>query len=229
MMSAQSPVPPEAEAKLRRLAELIATSPHNLVSRGDREDIYGIHIAECIGYASVLGLAGGQRWIDVGTGGGLPGLVLAALRPDTQWTLLDSVGKKTDAVRSFAEELSLDNVVVINGRAEDLAHESALREQCDGAISRAVAGLPTLVEVLIGFVKLRGLVVAAKGPRWVEELEEAREAFRVLGLAEDRVVPIPAAVRRTWLVMMRREGPLPGQYPRRAGIPKAQPLGGTSA
>ena len=229
MTSAQSPVPPEAEAKLRRLAALIATSPHNLVSRGDREDVYGIHVAECAGYAAALEPQAGQRWIDVGTGGGLPGLVLAALRPDVQWTLVDSVGKKTDAVRSFVQELSLDNAVVINGRAEDLAHESALRERADGAISRAVAGLPTLVEVLAGFVKPHGLVVAAKGPRWVEELEDAREALRVLGLAEDRVVPIPAAVRRTWLVMMRREGPLPRQYPRRAGIPKAQPLGGTSA
>lgn len=220
---------PGAERKLRRLAELVARSPHNLVSRGDRADVYGIHIAECVGYAEALDLAAGQRWVDVGTGGGFPGLVLAVLRPDTQWTLVDSVGKKSDAVRSFAQELSLDNVLVINGRAEDLARAPALREQCDGAISRAVAGLPTLVEVLAGFVKPRGLVVAAKGPRWVEELEDAREALRVLGLAEDRVVPIPAAVRRTWLVMMRREGPLPRQYPRRAGIPKAQPLGGTPA
>lgn len=222
-------VEPEIEGRLRALAGMIASSPHNLVSRGDRADVYGTHLVECAAYAQHLGLEPGQSWVDVGTGGGLPGLVLAVLAPEVRWTLVDSIGKKTDAVRSFAADLGLDNVVVINGRAEDLAHEAALREQFDGAISRAVAGLPTLVEVLVGFVRPAGLVVAAKGPRWVEEIEEARSALEQLALTEERVVPIPDAVRPTWLVMMRRTGRLARDFPRRAGLPKSQPLGGTRA
>lgn len=229
MTTADAAISPEAERQLRRLAGLIAGSIHNLVSRGDREDVFGIHVRECVAYAPALELAPGQRWIDVGTGGGLPGLALAILAPNVAWTLVDSVRKKTDAVQAFAAELGLNNVVVINGRAEELAHDPGLREQFDGAVSRAVAPLPTLVEVLTGFVKPRGWVVAAKGPRWPDEVEASRPAFDVLGLAEDRVVPIPAAARRTWLVMMRRDGLLPRQYPRRAGLPKAQPLGGTRA
>jgi 16S rRNA (guanine527-N7)-methyltransferase len=219
----------EVETKLRRLAELIARSPHNLVSRGDRADVLRVHIRECQSYAETLELASGQRWIDVGTGGGLPGLVLALVVPDVHWTLLDSVGKKTDAVRAFAAELNVTNVTVLNGRAEELAHEPALRGQFDGAISRAVAALPTLVEVLAGFVRPGGMLVAAKGPRWQEEMEEAREAVRRLGLAEDRVVPIHNAVRPTWLVMMRRRGALAKSYPRRAGLPRSHPLGGAPA
>lgn len=229
MTTADAAISPGAEEQLRKLAGLIAGSIHNLVSRGDREDVYGIHVRECAGYMPALELTAGQRWIDLGTGGGLPGLALAVLAPDVSWTLVDSVRKKTDAVQAFAAELGLNNVVVINGRAEELAHEPALREQFDGAISRAVAPLPTLIEVLAGFVQPRGRVVAAKGPRWPDELEAARPAMEILGLVEDRVVPIAEAARRTWLVMMRRDGLLPRQYPRRAGLPKAQPLGGARA
>lgn len=228
-MTSSAQVPPEAQDQLRKLAGLISGSIHNLVSRGDREDVYGIHVRECVGYLPALELAPEQRWIDLGTGGGLPGLALAILAPDVSWTLVDSVRKKTDAVQAFAEELGLNNVVVINGRAEELAHDPALREQFDGAISRAVAPLPTLVEVLVGFVKPRGRVVAAKGPRWPDELDASRGAMELLGLSEERVVPIAEAARRTWLVMMRREGLLPRQYPRRAGLPKAHPLGGARA
>jgi len=219
----------DVEATLTRLAELIAGSPHNLVSRADRSDVLGIHIRECRAYAGGLGLAAGQRWIDVGTGGGLPGLVLAAVAPDTHWTLVDSIGKKAAAVRDFAAALRLDNVTVLTGRAEDLAHEAALRGQFSGAISRAVAALPTLLELLAGFVAPGGAVVAAKGPRWAEELAAARPAAELLGLEESGVVPVPDAARPTWLVMMRRQRALPHGYPRRAGLPKSQPLGGARA
>jgi len=217
------------EATLRRLAELIAGSPHNLVSRGDRADVFGIHVQECRGYTAALELEAGQRWIDVGTGGGLPGLVLAAMAPDVHWTLVDSVAKKTEAVRGFAETLGLPNVTVLTGRAEDLAHDAAFREQFNGAISRAVAPLPSLVEYLAGFVQPNGLVVGVKGPRWEDELAAARPALQLLRLAEWRVVPIPDAARPSWLVMMRRQGTLRELYPRRAGLPKSQPLGGTPA
>ena len=219
----------DVEATLTRLAELIAGSPHNLVSRSDRADVLGIHVRECQAYAGVLDLAPGQRWIDVGTGGGLPGLVLAVMAPDTHWTLVDSVGKKAAAVGQFAAELGLGNVTVLTGRAEDLAHEAALRGQFSGAISRAVAALPTLLELLAAFVAPEGAVVAAKGPRWEQEVAAARPAAELLGLDEARVVPIPDAARPTWLVMMRRHRALPKGYPRRAGLPKSQPLGGARA
>jgi 16S rRNA (guanine527-N7)-methyltransferase len=214
------------ERRLRELAGLIAQSPHNLVARGERDRVFDAHVSECVAYAEHLPFERGQGWLDLGSGGGLPGLVLAAVRPDTQWTLVDSVAKKTSAIAAFASSLGLENVTVLTGRAEELAREPALRGAFDGAIARAVAALPVLAELLRGFVGDGGVVVAAKGPKWAEEMESARAALRMLKLDEERVVPVPSAARRTWLVMMRARGAPPADFPRRTGLPRSRPLGG---
>ena len=217
----------QMERLLRRLADLIAQSPHNLVSRTDRDDVWGNHIQECLAYVDTLSLGPAQHWIDIGTGGGLPGLVLAAACPDTQWTLVDGTAKKVRAVQEFAIELGLDNVTAIQAQAEELAHDQGFRGQFDGAISRAVAPLPILSELLVGFVRPQGSVVAVKGPRWKEEVQAAAAAFQELGLDLHETIPIPSAQRPTWLVMMRVRGAVPQHYPRRAGLPRSKPLGGT--
>lgn len=217
----------DLDATLRLLAELIAESPHNLVSGGDRPQVYERHIRECVELSSQLPIDSGSRWIDIGTGGGLPGLVLAALHPQTTWTLVDSVQKKAVAVRDFAAVLGLDNVTVLAGRAENLAHDPALRESFDGAVSRAVAALPTLLELLVGFVHPNGLLAAVKGPRWPEELAAAEPAIAALHLREERVCGLPGAERPSWVVMMRRDGALRRTFPRRDGLPRTNPLGGS--
>lgn len=212
--------------QLDHLADLIARSPHNLVARGQRATVRHTHIVECIALRPLLGLAGGQAWIDVGTGGGLPGLVLAILEPAVQWTLLDSTTKKTDAVGAFVQQLHLRNVVVASGRAEVLAHETAYRERFDGAISRAVAALPTLVELCRGFVAEGGTVAAVKGPRWEQEAADAATARQALRLGPVHSTEVSSVPRATWLVTMTAVGPTPPAYPRREGRPRSQPLGG---
>ena len=127
------------QPQLVRLAALIASSPHNLVARGDRPRILETHIDECVRLAKVLPLQPDSSWMDLGTGGGLPGLVLAVLRPDVRWTLVDSVGKKVAAVRAFASDLALSNVTAVRARAEALAHDADHRAAYDGVTSRAVA------------------------------------------------------------------------------------------
>lgn len=221
-------VTPDLDATLRLLAELIAESPHNLVSGGDRPLVYERHIRrECVELSAQLPIDPGSRWIDIGTGGGLPGLVLAVLHPQTEWTLVDSVQKKAAAVRDFVSILGLDNVTVLAGRAENLAHDPAMRESFDGAVSRAVAALPTLLELLVGFVRPNGLLAAVKGPRWPEELAAAEPAITALRLREERVCGLPGAERPSWVVMMRRDGALRRTFPRRDGLPRTNPLGGS--
>lgn len=213
-------------AQLDLLADRIATAPHNLVARGERAVVRERHIAECAALVPLLGAGPGQAWVDVGTGGGLPGLVLAVVQPDVAWTLIDATRKKTEVVRAIADEMGLANVEVVTGRAEALAHEPGYRERFDGAVSRAVAPLPTLVELCRGFVRPGGVVAAVKGPRWAEEVAEAGDALATLGLEVVHTGVVASPDRSSWLVTMRAMGPAPPAYPRREGRPRSHPLGG---
>lgn len=209
-------------ASLKRLAQLISTSPHNLVSRSERDEVLRRHVLECDALASLLTPAG--RWMDLGTGGGLPGLVLAFRHPDVRWTLLDATAKKVAAVVAFAQDLNLTNVDAVAGRAEWLAHESAYRGEFAGVVTRAVAPLAVLTELCRGFLRPDGLLVALKGPAWQEELQAAAGALRVLRLSVVSTERLPVSVRDSWVVTMRAHGTPPAGFPRRDGLPKADPL-----
>jgi 16S rRNA (guanine527-N7)-methyltransferase len=216
---------PEQQRLLDTLAGLISQSPHNLVSRRDRGLVASEHIPEAVAVAALLGAERGQRWMDLGTGGGLPGLVLAVLAPDVEWTLLDSTRKKIVVVEDFARQLGLANVHGLGERAEVSARDPLHRGVYDGVVARAVAPLAVLVELARGFVRDGGLLVAVKGPGHVEELDVAAAAmaalrWRLLGV--ERVTSTP---RPTWLVRMRAEGDPPPRYPRPVGVPRATPIG----
>lgn len=217
---------PDEPEELDRLARLIAHSPHNLVARGDRPSIRRRHIAECAALAPVLAATGGTSWVDLGTGGGLPGLVLAILQPGVRWTLVDSTRKKIAAVQDFAGTLGLENVRAVAGRAETLARDAAYRERFDGVVSRAVADLPVLLELCRGFVGTGGTIVALKGPRWQEELAASATAMRELRLRFVHSTELTSPDRTTWAVTMTALGPTPAAYPRRVGRPRSLPLGG---
>jgi 16S rRNA (guanine527-N7)-methyltransferase len=215
-----------ADPREARLAELIASSPHNLVSRGDRELLASAHLPEARALLPHLGLVPGSRWVDLGTGGGLPGLVLAMGSPDVEWVLVDSTRKKIEAVRGFASELELGNVRSVVGRAEELGRDREHRGRFDGVVARAVAAMPVLVELARGFVRDGGVLGAVKGPGWQAELDAAAGAMKVLRWRDPQTTHIASAVRATYLVRMRAEGPPPAGYPRRVGIPRQDPLGG---
>lgn len=210
------------DGRLQRLAALISTSPHNLVAAGERAHVYERHILECDALAGQLSASG--RWMDLGTGGGLPGLVLAQRFPSVAWTLVDATAKKVAAVRSFAQDLALDNVEAVHGRAESLAVDPEFRGQFDGVVTRAVAPLPTLAELCRGFVRAGGVVVALKGPTVQAELAAAAAALRILRLDLVSTERLDVATRETWVVTMRANGAPPAGYPRRNGVPKADPI-----
>lgn len=177
-----------------------------------------------MGVAAFLELRAGMRAVDLGTGGGLPGLVLAIAYPEVRWTLMDATRKKADAVRGFARALGVENVDVVWGRAEERAHEAAYREQYDGVVARAVAPLPVLTELARGFVRPGGSLWAIKGPAWEQEVRAAAYACAVLGWGDVHSERVTSAMRPTWLVRMRAVGSLPDRYPRAAGTPQRQPL-----
>jgi 16S rRNA (guanine527-N7)-methyltransferase len=179
---------PDQDAALRRFAELVAASPHNLVSKRAREELRTRHIPECVALASLLP-SGTRRLLDVGSGGGFPGLVIAIVRPELEVHLLDSTAKKTTFLRETADELGLDNVAVHTGRAEELARGS-LGGSFDVVTARAVAALDRLLAWTVPYLTPEGVLYAVKGERWREELEQAtaelrRTGARVLATPDD--------------------------------------------
>lgn len=217
------------EARLSLLGRLIADAPLNLVSRGDRGDVRGIHIDEALAVARRLPMKAGSRWVDLGTGGGLPGLVLALVFPDVRWTLLDATAKKIAAVEGFARALELDNVEAVHGRAEDLARRKTMRGSFDGVVTRALAALPVAAELARSFLVDGGVFAAVKGPRHEEEMTSAHSVLHALRFRPPVAERVPDTVRPTWLVTMRAVGDPPDGVPRPNGVPQSQPIGGRTS
>ena len=117
----------------------------NLISRKDEANIWKVHIFQCASVLASLFIRNGSNIIDIGTGGGFPGIPIKILQPDLQLTLLDSIEKKTQAVGEIVSELSLSGITVLRGRAEQVGQNLKQVDHFDYAIARAVAPLKDLV------------------------------------------------------------------------------------
>ncbi len=152
----------------------------NLTALLTPEDLAAKHFADSLTLLPYLPQREGLRLLDVGTGGGFPGIPLALARPDLQLTLLDSTRKKLDFLQKAAWELGLAPEIV-HARAEEAGRQAELRETFDCVVSRAVAPLPLLCEYCLPFAQLGGLFLAMKGANAGEELRAAGQAIRTLG------------------------------------------------
>lgn len=176
--------------------------------------------------------------IDVGSGAGFPGVVLAAARPAFRVTLLDSLRKRMDFCQRAARGAGIDNVAAVWGRAEDagrLATSTAaatdtpppLRASADAVVARAVAELRVLAELCLPLVREGGLWVAAKGPDPDEEVGAATAAITQLGGSPPtvhRLPPLGPGLPARSLVVVNKVAETPPQFPRRAGVPAKRPL-----
>jgi 16S rRNA (guanine527-N7)-methyltransferase len=162
--------------QLERFADLVGSSPHNLVSRRAREELRSRHVPEAVALAGMLPTGPG-RLLDVGSGGGFPGLVIAIVRPELEVHLLEATRKKVDFLRGAADELGVP-VAVHHGRAEELAKGPNLAGRFEVVTARAVAALAELVPLTVPFLAQGGIVYAVKGERWREELDAASAALR---------------------------------------------------
>lgn len=178
--------PADVAARLHRLIAAVRESPHNLLSPRGLEELPSRHVPECLALAHRLP-AGPATLLDVGSGGGFPGLVIAVTRGDLRVTLLEATTKKARFLESTAAALGVD-VEVLNGRAEDLAGPYAGR--FDLVTARAVAPLERLLDWTVPFLRPGGALYAMKGERWARELEEARPAL-ARWRAVVRAVPDP--------------------------------------
>jgi len=164
--------------------------------------------------------------LDMGTGAGFPGIVLAILSPEKKFILVDSLNKRIDFLKIVIEKLELKNVEVFHGRAEDYGKDEKFRNQFDFVVSRAVAELPILLEYCIPFVKVDGYFVPYKGKKYEEELSISDNAFDKLNcsleLTEEFL--LPKEEEKRYLLFIKNNSLTDSKYPRRAGKPKKQPL-----
>ena len=151
----------------------------NLTAIRDEERFIYLNLLDCLSILRVLPEC--ASLIDVGTGAGLPGMVIAVMRRDTRITLMDATAKKLAFLDDLISEMGLSNVSTLQGRAEELSRDKKYRDSFDAAVSRAVARLPLLMEYSLPFVKKGGIFVAMKGAEAEKELEEAGDLADRLG------------------------------------------------
>ncbi len=161
----------------------------------------------------------GSTVIDVGSGGGLPGLPLAIVLPHLSFTLLDATGKKAAFLRHARAALALTNVSVVCDRAETFGQGEG-RAWFDAVVARAVGRLVTLAELTVPLAKVGGQVLLTKGEKAEEELAEASRALHQLCVSAGGIIQTPTGR----IVVLSKNRPTPGKYPRASGEPKRKPL-----
>lgn len=163
--------------QLEEFASAIQRSPHNLVSRRARDELWSRHIPECVSLARAIPPV--DRVLDLGSGGGFPGVVIAIVRPEIAVTMVDSVGKKVAFLQSMSDSLEL-GAAVLHGRAEDRAVQAALIEPFAIVTARAMAPLQRLLPWAWPYVAPAGRLWAVKGARWQAEIDEAADVLSQL-------------------------------------------------
>ena len=208
----------------RYLARLLDANQHmNLTAVRDPEEAWNRHVLDSLSLLPFLGGAG--RIIDVGSGGGLPGMILALARPDLQVTLLEATGKKCRFLEETISALSLRGVRVLSLRAEAAGRDPDHRERYDLAVARGLASLNVLIEYTVPLVRVGGRVLALKGTAAEDEVGTATAALQALGsevvAAHDA---LPGVIDHARIVEIVKRQPTPEAYPRRDGVPSKRPL-----
>lgn len=170
-------------------------------------------------------LQGKENIIDIGTGGGFPGIPLKILNHEKKFTLIDSVNKKLNVIRDLSTKIGLENLEIIHTRAEDLANKKEYRETYDVATTRAVSNLSTILEYMLPFIKVGGIAICMKGPNYKEELEEAKKAIEILGGKFEKIETfnLENEMERNILII-RKVKNTPNKFPRGQGKPLKEPI-----
>lgn len=198
----------------------------NLTAITEEEEIIKKHFIDSIKSFKFAPLKNAKSIIDIGTGGGFPGIPIKIINENSNVVLLDSLNKRVNFLNEVIKELDLKNITAIHGRAEDFSHESKYRQKFDIAISRAVSNLRVLSEFCIPYVKVNGYFISLKGPSVEEEISEAKNTINILGgkITEVMQIEIEDSDLKHNLVIIKKVKDTSNQYPRKYGQISKKPI-----
>ena len=201
----------------------------NVIGTRDLPGIVLEHVLDSLGCFLFEPLGGARDLVDVGSGGGLPGIPIKIVEPALRSVLVEATAKKARFLRGAVEGLELEDVEVINARVEQIARTGAHRGAYDVATVRAVARLGVVAEYCVPLVRVGGHVVSMKGVLEDEELGEGERAAAELGARVSDLIRVPRLPeleeKERTLVILEKVGETPQKYPRNVGVPAKKPLG----
>lgn len=223
------------EAQLNNLKQycdllIEANKKCNLVSNADFDTIMLEHIADSLSFNLVnlsnYNILDQFKMIDIGSGGGFPGIPIAILHPEGKITLTESIKKKCLFLEEVSKKMEYININVLSERIETLGHDENHREQYDIVTARAVANINTLIEYALPLLKVGGIFVSYKTESSLDDLKKINNALNILGGNVEEIINydfIDKELKRTLIIIkkVKKTGP---KYPREVGIPSKKPL-----
>ena len=197
----------------------------NLTAITEFDEVIEKHFLDSLQIAQYIDLNKEVSIIDVGTGAGFPGVPLKIAFPEIEVVLLDSLNKRINFLNEVIDELGLEKITALHGRAEDYGKNKEYREQFDYCVSRAVANMSSLSEYCLPFVKVGGSFIPYKSGNFDEELENAKKAVFLLGGKIEKVERFALSDAQRSFVFIKKEQNTAKKYPRKAGLPTKEPLG----
>lgn len=198
----------------------------NLTGITEYEEVVQKHFVDSLALSKALDVSKAETLIDIGTGAGFPGIPLKIAYPHLKVTLLDSLQKRIKFLNEVVDQLGLEEVETIHGRAEDFAKPSMKRESYDLCVSRAVANLASLSEYCLPYVKVGGYFIPYKSGKVDEELIESKKAIFLLGGKVEKEVKfmLPDSDITRSLIKIKKISATPKKYPRKSGLATKEPI-----
>ncbi|MCA1847645.1 MAG: 16S rRNA (guanine(527)-N(7))-methyltransferase RsmG [Actinobacteria bacterium] len=221
---------PHRLARLERYARLLRDYEEaNVIGTRELRGVILDHVLDSLSCFLFEHLGAARSLVDIGTGGGLPGVPIKIVEPEIRTTLVEATAKKARFLRRVVERLSLEDVKVENARVEETARTDAHRGVYDVATARAVARLSVVAEYCVPLLRVGGYVISMKGRLEDEEIAEGERAAQKLGARFSQLIRVPRLPelekKERCLVILEKTEETPREYPRNVGVPAKRPLG----